>query len=225
MSGYLQRLARAVTQPAETLHPLLGSVFSPTHYPKASDGFEPDVVSASSSEAAPAPERSQEAHGLRALESPLLPSVETTIPISVVSAEELAPPPAIAREIASFQPLLMPARNEDSKTAERNPEADTATESGKPEEPRGLEYTPVLTQALVHARHPDISVPKPNPAGVARHGRDSSRRAEGESDEIQIHIGRIEVTVVQQTPARAPLKPLHKGKSLEEYLKLRDRRA
>jgi hypothetical protein len=47
-----------------------------------------------------------------------------------------------------------------------------------------------------------------------------------EPDEIQIHIGRIEVVAVPPAPALpASRKPQHGGPSLDEYLRRRDRRA
>jgi hypothetical protein len=46
-------------------------------------------------------------------------------------------------------------------------------------------------------------------------------RAEREPDEIQIHIGRIEVTAVQPPAPRAP-KPPDKAISLDAYLELRN---
>jgi hypothetical protein len=49
-------------------------------------------------------------------------------------------------------------------------------------------------------------------------------RAEREPDEIQIHIGRIEVTAVQPPAPRAP-KPPDKAISLDAYLERRNGRA
>jgi len=58
---------------------------------------------------------------------------------------------------------------------------------------------------------------------------DMSRRRElpeTEMDDIQIHIGRIEVTAVPQASARpAPDKPVRKAANLDEYLRRRDGRA
>jgi hypothetical protein len=47
----------------------------------------------------------------------------------------------------------------------------------------------------------------------------SSRAIAREPDEIEIHIGRIEVTAVQQTSAAPVAKPARKGLSLDEYLR------
>jgi hypothetical protein len=45
-----------------------------------------------------------------------------------------------------------------------------------------------------------------------------------EPDEIEIHIGRIEVTAAQATRPQAPAKPRNLAPSLGEYLRRRDRR-
>jgi hypothetical protein len=59
-------------------------------------------------------------------------------------------------------------------------------------------------------------------ANLMAEGR--SARAEREPDEIQIHIGRIEVTAVQPPAPRAP-KPPDKAISLDAYLERRNGRA
>jgi hypothetical protein len=54
--------------------------------------------------------------------------------------------------------------------------------------------------------------------------RQQEPRAAHEPDEIQIHIGRIEVTAaLPQQPARPSAPPIRKSTDLGEYLK-RDRR-
>jgi hypothetical protein len=51
------------------------------------------------------------------------------------------------------------------------------------------------------------------------------RTSQREPDEIQIHIGRIEVTAVPAPPVVSPpVKPRHPGPSLEEYLQRRGRK-
>jgi hypothetical protein len=60
-----------------------------------------------------------------------------------------------------------------------------------------------------------------NSGRLARHLRSQSR----EADEIQIHIGRIEVTAVPPAPARPAPVPNRKSPSLDEYLKRRPGRA
>jgi hypothetical protein len=43
-------------------------------------------------------------------------------------------------------------------------------------------------------------------------------------DEIEIHIGRIEVTAVQPAAQRSPAPPARKALNLDEYLKRGSRR-
>lgn len=223
MRGYLQRLARAVMQPAESIHPLLGSVFSPANYGRADDSLEQNVSLRSPEVALSAPERPHEVHDLQAAHSPLLPPVQPTVPAALMARESAGLDSA---ERVSFQPLLAPVRNEFSSTSERKQEHDSPAESGQHEEPEPV-YPPLLTRTLVRSGPPEISNLKPQAAGTgaASEKGNSSRRAEREPDEIQIQIGRIEVTAVQHAPARTVIKPNRNGQSLDEYLKRRDRRA
>ena len=88
-----------------------------------------------------------------------------------------------------------------------------------------LPYRPLLPAEASH----QPSVPaalglkkKPLHAGGPRRTEPPAR----EPDEIQIHIGRIEVIAVPPPKAQpAPAKPPRTGPSLEEYLRRRDRRS
>jgi len=50
----------------------------------------------------------------------------------------------------------------------------------------------------------------------------NSQAAARQHDEIEIHIGRIEVTAVQQTASRPAAQPARKALNLDEYLKRRE---
>ncbi len=63
---------------------------------------------------------------------------------------------------------------------------------------------------------------------MANRGKERNREAAGgakpaerEPDEIQIHIGRIEVTATPPAPARPAAKPMRKTPTLDDYLKRR----
>jgi hypothetical protein len=77
-------------------------------------------------------------------------------------------------------------------------------------------YRPVVADNLVY---PDV---KPfrslAPLSPEMHKADKAQRGR-EADEIQIHIGRIEVTAVPPAPARPAALPVRKSVKLEEYLK------
>lgn len=80
----------------------------------------------------------------------------------------------------------------------------------------------------VRPTHPPalvVDAANPRTPGVPiNERRDVPRRLElpeREPDEIQIHIGRIEVVAVPPAPARAEAKPPHKSLNLDDYLKRR----
>ena len=75
--------------------------------------------------------------------------------------------------------------------------------------------------AAVHRRSPPTS----SGTGPARRAQDAPRMA-SEPHEVQIHIGRIEVTAVPPAPPRAPAAaPRRNAMSLDDYLKRRNGRA
>ena len=125
----------------------------------------------------------------------------------------------------SFEPLLPHLRNEAS-----SPQTSPTQKSLLAEPPK-----PLLKPAHQALVPPDPGPSSPTIAGSQALANSSSfrrhetsatanRAAKNEPDEIQIHIGRIEVTAVPQTSHRTASKPVRKGITLEEYLKGRDRR-
>ena len=230
MRGYLQRLAASALRPAEAVHPVLGSVFSPQDPSGDHPSFPPEEDTALSVEGMPAP-----------LVSPTQPSVETqqissrrsnapgsdAASIRSSSFQTIEPRPKPRAESGdSFEPLLPHLRNEASP-AQTSP----AQESLLAEPPKPL--LQFAHQAFIPA---GTGLSSPTIAGTHALANISSFRvnernattsppAKSEPDEIHIHIGRIEVTAVPQTPSRTSSKPQRKGISLDEYLKGRDRRA
>jgi hypothetical protein len=87
-------------------------------------------------------------------------------------------------------------------------------------------YQPLLAEQAPRIEE-RISTPFPTKA-PRRERSDFSGRAvalERQPDEIQIHIGRIEVVAVPPVPVRAAPKPPNKSPNLSDYLKLRHGRA
>jgi len=89
-------------------------------------------------------------------------------------------------------------------------------------------YVPLLNTMPSPSRSETIETELPVRSGAKMSQQKprqwSSPAAARDPDEIQIHIGRIEVTAVPQTSHRTASKPVRKGITLEEYLKGRDRR-
>ena len=95
----------------------------------------------------------------------------------------------------------------------------------KPEVVAGRRYEPLIAENLRRTERPRFFRETSNPltSDVRREeGRNLSRRLgppQREPDEIQIHIGRIEVTAMTPAPARPAPRPARKSPSLDEYLK------
>jgi hypothetical protein len=88
-------------------------------------------------------------------------------------------------------------------------------------------FIPLLASIANTDEPAPANVARP-PAAVGRAPRliQSERNAASEPNEVQIHIGRIEVTAVPQAPAPAPVAPPRRsGMSLDDYLKQRNGRA
>jgi hypothetical protein len=97
-----------------------------------------------------------------------------------------------------------------------------------PEQP-GQELTPraphrpLMVETI---RQTDVKIFRDSPplsSLALRIGKSDQRhraaRPEREADEIQIHIGRIEVAAVTPAPARPPAQPVRKSLRLDEYLR------
>lgn len=243
MRGYLQRLAGSVMQPMETVHPLAGSVFSPEtpieqELPPSSGGpplfpapetrTEPETLPANAntisldpSEASVQRPTAREAHPVRSLPTPSISRSEPPAASQRIQNLNL-----ILNEAASSQlhPAVLQKRASETGQPVRVGEAQKVQEA---EEARASAYTPLMQ---VNAFRPNRqarlgAISSSETSSVhARQRADTSHPAEREPEEIQIHIGRIEVTAVPQAPATAPGKVLCRSLSLDEYLRRRDGR-
>ncbi len=215
MSGYLQRIVSNARTPARAIHPILGPLFS------ATQSAEPFVA-----------------------EESLLVSPR---PDPVVEPAAGAPPPPelgrlpireTARAADSKPPHQLPMRsrepNEKPATAlllpglpdkpDENSLKHSEPYSPEPEREIAIDYS--FTPLIEEGDRPAVPVRIPGMPGEPR--ASLPRRSpppEPERDEIEIHIGRIEVTAVPQAVARPAAQPARKSLNLDEYLKRRNRRA
>jgi hypothetical protein len=224
MSGYLQRLARNAMSPAHSIHPAVGSIFSPPKEERMPAPLleydEIETVENRAESVAPiAP-----AAPPRAARTPASPANEAR------EAKQRREDGGLPRE--AFQPIAPVPR----RTA---PVVRTPRKTGPPleepgplgstetEQPPGIQveseeaYTPLLPPA---AQSTEIFRPSQTVVSAAskKEAPGVSRRAapsKSEPDEIQIHIGRIEVTAVPQTAPRPAVVPPSKSINLDEYLK------
>jgi hypothetical protein len=262
MSRFLQRVIATVQSPGGSIHPMLGSIYSPTPRP----GLPEDAPAVPSSreqgpETTPAaarsggrrsgdrwsgmdsagrPQGAAETHaafdsrletvdperraaedvGRTAARGP----AQSRAPLVNASIDETRDQAASRNEAASRAAATL-----NSASALRNSISDhgddaaqTADAAAGGRNTRTTDrYAPAGGIAPVAS-----SVRSRNAAaGEAHDGLHRSRPAAREADEIQIHIGRIEVTAAAPAPARAAAAKPRPSPSLDEFLKRRPGRA
>ena len=252
MTGYLQRLAASVARPSPRLHPVVGSIFAEAGQEIFSiavpqeDGFifteERTAVSPTRS-ARDLPEDANRRRNDVAEET----FVEQHVEIAPPDGRRRSPELHTARE--NFQPLL-PREPEAAKI----PEALSETVHGQAASPQPFnaishagaagtsvaaalqaahlvvddrstassrnEITPLPTRAFHQ-----LPVVAGDAGKPARAEFSAPSRRSAQSDDIQIHIGRIEVTAVGQPTPRPACAPARKVMSFDEYLGRRSRGA
>jgi hypothetical protein len=152
---------------------------------------------------------------------PLLPESTTTVTVTNLQPQLTSngPPPTLQSATRSAEPAL-PATQPSSKRRQRK-------QSQSPTANIPV-YVPLLNRSPSHLRSDLTEAATPAYSGAKMSRQNalqwSAPAAKNGSDEIQIHIGRIEVTAVPPPAATPRPKRVAKGPSLQEYLKRRDRR-
>jgi hypothetical protein len=217
MSGYLQRLVSSAMKPTASVHPVIAPVFSMQHGAGNEDLAEPTAAGIAPLLSTPF-EAYREPPATSANVAAISPTPSSVAAaVAPISAEDLSPPysgrsvvelPEETRQKHAFTSGLRPARVEG-----------VSTQSA---------YTPLLpeTAGPLSAVEPHAASPL---GPTSRPGKDADRvrnspAKKREPDEIQITIGRIEVTAVPEAPARPAVKPGRKQISLDEYLRRADGR-
>jgi hypothetical protein len=216
VSGFLQRLAAAAISPARAIHPIVGSVYSSSDNPLGAVGLQSaSTVIAPSPVAAPA--------GATA-EVSLSPSVnpprfELLAPTSPTHRQGkptsgVPPNPAMGNEAELKRGL-----------AEHHAAEPSAVERS---ETAGTRPQPLLIPRILEKAPNSLRGPPERRAGLPVTSRPATRaamRAEPprEPDEIQIHIGRIEVTAIPPPAAPRAVKTPRHGLNLDAYLKRGER--
>ncbi len=241
MSGYLQRLAMSAMRPERRVQPLMGALY--TRQPEeAIEEVATTIVSRAASpgirhlrsaidrEAGPAispsGSRAEETAGRSAAVEPLAAPMpeEPRHRALLVSAEEVSvfasqgeersermesparrmERPAEAKLLVAMQPFVEHPTDSRAGIASKEEEAD--------KEPR-----------TTRLRRPSAGPVRPLAGPPAARPQTASPMRSG-GDDIQIHIGRIEVIAVPPQHGAHPA-PVRRGPSLEEYLQGRDRRS
>jgi hypothetical protein len=249
VSHYLQRLASSALKPSGNIHPVLAATFSTSKRPFEVEAprIEEDMVNAQNrvsrgqasteeSLVSPAPamvamEQQKprapatvvdETELVHTLPEPELPKPLTPTHVSSGRNAAATKPPgqdAVRASSGGYRsvPANTPHHKEIESQANRSEDAYT---------PLIAEHFSPLTPTVTSPkRHPFQAASgwerKPDKASPSQRSGASVR----EPDEIQIHIGRIEVTAAQpamQRPTAA--QPRRLAPSLAEYLRRRDRR-
>jgi hypothetical protein len=248
MTGYLQRLAASVARPSPRLHPLVGSIFSGARQEIASpDLLQNDALTSADDQNLVSPTRNiaeptEDPMRRRDLtagdrieprteialpmddgrigrrrsepEHPLMPSKGLEVAVSAMLSETVpgevagvqSPPQHDRRDTSIVDaPWVAPAAVEDGRAADRR---------------NAAAPSPVST---VSERAGVLAVVAGDAAKPARAEFSAPARRSAQSEDIQIHIGRIEVTAVAQPAPRPAVAPVRKAMSLDEYLGRRSR--
>jgi hypothetical protein len=216
-------MALSVLKPGGAIHPVVGSIFSTPR---------PDASFESSGEVAIVPSGDRReflanAVSQTAFSSPsarrlrgAVDAIEGELPaksIPTMQSAAVSTPASTTRADSEGSSSERPRNSNqfDGRVESAASVAESATTSEK------RTYVPLIT-----------ATPSAPPASFG-----SSRKPEAESsqplvsrsratDDIEIHIGRIEVAAVHPAPTRtAPVKPQRRAASLDEYLKRRDGRS
>jgi hypothetical protein len=228
MSGYLQRLVQGAVNSGgsagtRSIRPVLGSIYSAPPLSSFPAAFPEDIpkleaVKEKEPEAfeqrSEASERShQDAHLVRLEDS----AKESTPHISAVPPSEIHPVQAPAVQTQAPNP----------ERAHDNRDSRQSTPISQP----AASFQPLVTANYMRTAAEAVSTKSFDTFISARKGKntqDLSNRLEPaakEADEVQIHIGRIEVTAAPPPQAARPAqKSLRKSINLEEFLKRSGRR-
>jgi hypothetical protein len=212
MSSYLQRLVQTAAQPVKTLHPLTGSLFAPSHENQSS-GLEseesvitdPPTAARATSQHQEIPERKPRRDINPLQKYRHIASIRSATPFPSEDATDVSP---------SRQEQLVrsprPAAHLEAH-AEQTPTPVFPKTQFQPLMPR--DAAPAEPQPNLAPFHPELRPSRDSrpPTGLPH-----------SSDDIQIHIGRIEVTAVHP-PTQRTAKAPDRGLSLDSYLNRRAR--
>jgi hypothetical protein len=249
MSGYLQRLVSGVLKPDVAIHPVLPSRFAPPSPPPAPEIIEVEEETAIANRREPVREFGPDQQRPEVVRQP---ANEPQVP-SIAPPAPVFPPPPLT-EAVNHSSVSAPAQGAArSKTSAATPVAlvEGSKAAAKPGFVASANRQSAFQenrQALAQRRFASPFTNKPpeilelpptrasaGPSSVVAgerrrnefsgRGRNSYQPIQQVPDEIQIHIGRIEVTAVTAAPAPQRVPKPSNLPSLDEYLKRRDGRA
>jgi hypothetical protein len=240
MSGYLQRLAAGAIRPARSIHPVVGTLYAPMSQQPSMESPEEVHVETSLPQTPAGRETSP-------FERPLVKSFAPQPRRRHSDAGlQIAPRRSGSKENPSLAEIggatveksaLRPGPGQAAATsAGPNEASEDIRESSAEPASLSSEYHPLVRTSPVSALPNSMTLTEPHnlremrasasPQNNRNAGSTRPAQPQHEPDEIQIHIGRIEVTAVQPaaTPRPAP-KERNKSVSLDEYLSRRNGRS
>jgi len=247
MNGYLQRIAATAAGAPRRLHPLVDSLFARGRRddpggPRTPAEIQSDGITATGPIRGPsslAKTRTAEPHSESTLEVPIQRPIETETPVGRESREATDTPRKAVTRVTAASPtpegLPSPAPPLKSMaSANASPPTIVSTAAVQPSltlAGQAMSYQPLVAQekpapvagtipavaAAAALRVPVAVAPRyPGRRAAAANGG-VPRTAPTRADDIQIHIGRIEVTAVP--PAAPRPAPPRKGQTLDDYLR------
>ena len=237
MNQYLQRMALSAIKPGGTIHPIVDSVYSPrrdySYKPwldenesVAETSVDQDPTGSDTPATIAALQQTAGVTDASPLPKPIMGKIEPAVteqPRGRPSGPSFVHP-LEAETIAAGEnthALAAGSKNNAEATGQATREE---TLSGEVQRTEFLR--PEIGVVRASSRPPKVVSASRNPGAFEPNARRLQRSGPPvhEPDEIQIHIGRIEVTAVHPAPAPAVAKPQRNVPSLDEYLKRRDRR-
>jgi hypothetical protein len=226
MKGHLQRLA-ASAQRESAVHPLVGGIYVNEPRPDADESAIQSVES-HMIDTLPSMEETRDA---QAKGSAATNERRGAGERQTVVGESLLMAPKSGFETDAESPAP-PQRDQSTMPSEREGLTSRATPAQAALEPSRIDPADLETEAIVPVnmrallqdeaapeRRPDAT--EPTQSAGPRAGQQSGRRS---VEDIQIHIGRIEVIAVAPPTQRWVPASVHKTESLGEYLRRKDRR-
>jgi hypothetical protein len=232
MKGYLQRMVAGVARKESAVHPLVGGIFLKDQ--------QQGMTEESAFVSAPQEPRRIQADALRREEARHMEASEREVARPVQPMVDRSIEGGVQREKGQGPPMrLQPDHVETAAAAEEHRGDDTVAPERDASLPLRLHTLLVREdvdgemdgegdeQFAEASRRADAAADRVVRQAVDRVAaqRDVRQEMQSASEDIQIHIGRIEVIAVPPAVQRPGTMAARKAESLEEYLRRHDRRA
>jgi hypothetical protein len=248
MKGYLQRLAASVARPRPGVHPFVGSIFPGALQEVAAEPLPQNYESASTDDGKRVPTRTIASEPppdlTRRPDSAPEDRVEERAVIARPTEHETFQP-LLPRKAAEAEILVMLPETALGDVASEQLPAKQSLAIGSHKDRLDTSFAdaagvePFLVEDLTTsswrgeiAQPPTRRLRESPPVVFADAGKRAKaelspppRSSERGADDIQIHIGRVEVIAVPPATPRPAVAPARKAMSLDEYLRRRERGA